>query len=244
MGHVREKISAHFGVARRATAPGLPFLCQLHWIITPDPTSEMDVARLFDAASGGDAKPANFGVTPLLTAVLRQWRRRTATTFGRKRETVDVLSTLARASDRLPVLIGNSGVGKSSWRKPAGAAALGARHGPKERIPGEWPSAFQNSRRLVFLSIKPGTDPLKALVASFLDTWQFQATDFERIKQQNGFLDLLREGKATLPDLIDATERRRNELDLPRPPGIFLYVDQGEELYVRSRKASVGAFPN
>ena len=27
-------------------------------------------------------------------------------------------------------------------------------------------------------------------------------------KRQNGFIDLLRDGKASLPDLIDATERR------------------------------------
>src|SRR5271169_4766254 len=35
------------------TAPGLPFLRQLHWIITSDPASERDVARIFQAASGG-----------------------------------------------------------------------------------------------------------------------------------------------------------------------------------------------
>jgi hypothetical protein len=34
------------------TAPGLPFLRRLHWIITPDPSSEKDVARLLDAAAG------------------------------------------------------------------------------------------------------------------------------------------------------------------------------------------------
>jgi formylglycine-generating enzyme required for sulfatase activity len=95
---------------------------------------------------------------------------------------------------------------------------------------------FHDSRQWCFLSIKPGTDPLKALVASFLDTWQFPATDFERIKQQNGLFELLRDGKASLSDLIDATERRRNELDQPKPPGIFLYVDQGEELYVRAEE--------
>src|ERR1700733_4578407 len=32
------------------TAPGLPFLWRHHWIITSDPSSEKDVARLFDAA--------------------------------------------------------------------------------------------------------------------------------------------------------------------------------------------------
>ena len=47
---------------------------------------------------------------------------------------------------------------------------------------------------------------------------------------------LLHGGKATLPDLIDATERRRKELDQPKPPGFFLYVDQGEELYVRAEE--------
>ena len=46
----------------------------------------------------------------------------------------------------------------------------------------------------------------------------------------------MRDGKATLSDLIDATERRRKELDQPKPPGFFLYVDQGEELYVRAEE--------
>jgi hypothetical protein len=39
------------------TAPGLPFLSRLDWIITPDPSSEKDVARLLDAASGVGARP-------------------------------------------------------------------------------------------------------------------------------------------------------------------------------------------
>jgi len=34
------------------TAPGLPFLRRLHWIITPDPASDKEVARLFEASSG------------------------------------------------------------------------------------------------------------------------------------------------------------------------------------------------
>jgi hypothetical protein len=39
------------------TAPGLPFLRQLHWIVTPDPASEKDLARIFDGASGRRASP-------------------------------------------------------------------------------------------------------------------------------------------------------------------------------------------
>ena len=49
-------------------------------------------------------------------------------------------------------------------------------------------------------------------------------------------MEALQAGKATLLDLIDATERRRKELDQPKPPGFLLYVDQGEELYVRAEE--------
>src|SRR5262245_49505046 len=39
------------------TAPCLPCLRRWHWIITPDPTSDTDVARLVDAASGSSTRP-------------------------------------------------------------------------------------------------------------------------------------------------------------------------------------------
>jgi hypothetical protein len=39
------------------TAPGLPFLRQLHWIITPDPVSEKTIARIFEGAAGGGENP-------------------------------------------------------------------------------------------------------------------------------------------------------------------------------------------
>ena len=95
-------------------------------------------------------------------------------------------------------------------------------------------AVFEDSRRWCFLTLKPGTEPLKSLIGAFLDTWQFGATDPERVKQQKGWIDLLRDGEATLRDLLDATERRHNELDQSKAPAFFLYVDQGEELYVRS----------
>src|SRR5262249_1527808 len=43
-------------------------------------------------------------------------------------------------------------------------------------------------------------------------------------------------GKTRLADLLDATERRYQDLGQPKPPAFFLYVDQGEELYVRSEE--------
>src|SRR5580704_9686027 len=220
------------------TAPGLPFLRQLHWIISPDPTSEKDVARLLAAAVGGGSRPGD------LWRHASPYRGLAAMTeadsdffFGRGHETVDVLSALASTSDRLPVLIGNSGVGKSSLAQAGVLAALKRQAWPEEAgAPNAWPQAFEDSRQWCFLTLKPGTEPLKALAETFLDTWQFGATDPERVKQQNGWIELLRDGKATLRDLLDATVRRHNELDQPKPPAFFLYVDQGEELYARAEE--------
>jgi hypothetical protein len=221
------------------TAPGLPFLRRLHWIVTPDPASDKDIARLFDAASGSGSSPSELWRHTFPYRGLEAMEEKDSDYFfGRERETIDVLSVLASAPDRLPVLIGNSGVGKSSLAQAGVLAALKRQTWPEEaHPPSKWPAVFQDSRQWCFLSLKPGTDPLKALVEAFLDTWQFAAADFEQIKQQNGLIGLFRDGKATLSDLIDATERRRKELHQSKPSGFLLYVDQGEELYVRAEES-------
>jgi hypothetical protein len=45
------------------TAPGLPFLRQLHWIVTTDPASEHSLTLLMDAADAAVRRPANCGGT-------------------------------------------------------------------------------------------------------------------------------------------------------------------------------------
>jgi TIR domain/Sulfatase-modifying factor enzyme 1 len=220
------------------TAPGLPFLRRLHWIITSDPSSEKDLARLLDAASGSSTRPSEpWRYASPYRGLAAMEEQDSDYFFGRERETVDALSALAEAMDRLPVLLGNSGVGKSSLARAGVLAALKRQAWPEgvDRAP-EWPHAFRESRRWCFLTLKPGTEPLKGLVESFLDTWQLGATDPERVKQQNGWIELLRDGKAMLRDLLDATERRYKELERTKPPAFLLYVDQGEELYVRAEE--------
>jgi TIR domain len=220
------------------TAPGLPFLRRLHWIITPDPSSEKDVARLLDAAAGTGTRLGElWRYTSPYRGLAAMEEKDSDYFFGRARKTVDVISALTAAADRLPVLLGNSGVGKSSLAQAGVLAALKRQAWPEGAgAPGAWPQAFQESRRWCFLTLKPGTEPLKALVESFLDTWQLGSTDPERVKQQNGWIELLRDGKAMLRDLLDATERRYKELDRTKPPAFLLYVDQGEELYVRAEE--------
>src|SRR5262245_2959812 len=219
-------------------APGLPFLRRLHWIVTPDPSSEKDVARLFDAVAGSGTRLGElWRYTSPYRGLAAMEEKDSDYFFGREQETVDVLSALAVAADRLPVLLGNSGVGKSSLAQAGALAALKRQAWPEGvGVAGTWPQVFQESRRWCFLTLKPGTEPLKALVESFLDTWQLGATDPERVKQQNGWIELLRDGKAMLRDLLDATERRYKELDRTKPPAFLLYLDQGEELYVRAEE--------
>jgi hypothetical protein len=201
-------------------APGLPFLRQLHWIISPDPASEKSIAHVIDGAAGGGSRP---GELWRYTAPYRGLAAMTEADsdffFGRERETVEVIRALAANPDKLPILLGNSGVGKSSLAQAGVLAALKRQAWPgTTKGAGEWPRLFQETRRWCFLKLTPGANPLKALIESFLDTWQFGSTDPERVKQQNGYIDLLGEGKATLRDLLDATERRYQELGQPKPP--------------------------
>jgi formylglycine-generating enzyme required for sulfatase activity len=218
------------------TAPGLPFLRRLHWIITPDPSSEKDVARLLDAASGSGVRPGElWRYTQPYRGLAAMTEKDSDYFFGREEKTVEVLKTLGAAPDQLSILLGNSGVGKSSVAQAGVLAALKRQAWPEGAdAPPEWPQAFQESRRWCFLTLKPGSEPLRALVQTFFDTWQLGATNPERVKQQNGWIELLREGKALLRDLLDATEHRYKELDQTKPPAFLLYVDQGEELYVRA----------
>jgi len=220
------------------TAPGLPFLRRLHWVITPDPSSERDVARLLDAASGRSTRSGDlWRYTSPYRGLAAMEEKDSDYFFGREREIMDVLSALAVPMDQLPVLLGNSGVGKSSLAQAGILSALKRQAWPEgAATAAEWPYAFRESRRWCFLTLKPGTEPLKALVESFLNTWQLVATDPERVKQQNGWIELLRDGKAMLRDLLDATERRYKELNQTNAPAFFLYVDQGEELYVRAEE--------
>ena len=163
--------------------------------------------------------------------------------FGRTRETVEALDALAERG-RLPIVIGNSGVGKSSLALAGVLASLKRQAWPgKAPVPNEWPAAFRNSRQWCFLRMKPGARPIHALVDSFLDVWGFDALNPERVNRHQSWVALLqKEGR--LSDLINATERRRTELGQPAFPAFFLYVDQGEELYARAEEAERQYFSN
>ncbi len=225
-------------------APGLPFLRQLHWIVTADPATADTIGRLRDATTGGGARP---GELWRYTAPYRGLAAMTEADsdffFGREPETVDLLAAIAATGERMAVLVGNSGVGKSSLAQAGVLGALKRQAWPEGVAAATpWPAAFHDSRRWCFLKMQPGTEPIKALVEPFLKTWQIDATDPKWEERRTDWVAALTAGKASLAGLLDATERRYEELGQPRPPAFFLYVDQGEELYVRAEENQRAAF--
>jgi formylglycine-generating enzyme required for sulfatase activity len=220
-------------------APGLPFLRQLHWVITADPASEKSIAQVMDAAAGTGAPP---GELWRHTAPYRGLYAMTESDadffFGRACETVEVIRALAETADKLPLLLGNSGVGKSSLAQAGVLAALMRQAWPETvEAPSAWPQAFNASRRWCFLKLKPGAEPVRALVEPFFWTWQFDAVDPRRAELRSTWASKLFDGTVTMRDMLDATEARyRDELHQPEPPAFLLYIDQGEELYVRAEE--------
>ncbi|HYC14301.1 MAG TPA: formylglycine-generating enzyme family protein, partial [Stellaceae bacterium] len=159
--------------------------------------------------------------------------------FGRVKETQQAIEALATQPEKLHLLLGNSGVGKSSLAQ-AGVLATLMRQGWPEaaETPGGWPQALHDSRHWCYLKLRPGSEPVRALVEPFLRLWQLDAVDPGRARLLEDWVSALKAGKLGLRNLMDATQARyRDELSLPEPPAFLLYVDQGEELYARGEAA-------
>jgi formylglycine-generating enzyme required for sulfatase activity len=220
-------------------APGLPFLRQLHWVIAADPASEKSLAKLMDAASGGGAPPVELWRH---TAPYRGLYAMTESDadffFGRARETAEAIGALAADANKLPILLGNSGVGKSSVAQAGVLAALMRQSWPDTaEAPGLWPSVFDASRHWCFLNLKPGNEPVQSLVETFVRVWQLDAVDPESEKRKEKWVHDLLDGSVMLRNLLNATQARyRDELHQPEPPAFLIYIDQGEELYVRAEE--------
>jgi formylglycine-generating enzyme required for sulfatase activity len=220
-------------------APALGFLPQLHWIVTPDPAGEQVVAQLLDATGGDDTKPGElWRYASPYRGLAAMEQKDSDFFFGRSQETVDVVQAFAENPDKVCILLGNSGVGKSSLAQAGVLAALVRQAWPATvgtKTP--WPAVLQDSRRWCVLTMRPGTTPISALVEAFLDVWQLDRTTTEWPTRRADWIEKLVAGTLTLRDLLDQTKRRYTELELPEPVSFLVYVDQGEELYVRSEPA-------
>jgi WD40 repeat protein len=244
--HVKDKSFALVpAVVAGAEALGLPFLRTLNLVEAPVITEDKVLHRLLAALRGESVASA----TPLWKLVnpyrgLEAMNEANADYFyGRDVETAAVLNALASKPGRCPILIGASGVGKSSVAQAGVLSALKSMRWPgTEGSAAYWPKGLQNSRSWVSLTMRPGEAPLEALAAAITRLWQLDAKDPDQAALPRKWAKGLSAGDNTLADLVDATQEELKSREGQAPERILLYVDQGEELYTRAGQTDARRF--
>jgi formylglycine-generating enzyme required for sulfatase activity len=227
-------------IADRATGPAanLPGLAQLHWIESTEPSAPDPLAKIVAALESRETPkpPEPWRTINPYRGLVALEEQDADFFFGRDGETADVIEKIIASPGRLIALVGNSGVGKSSLVQAGVIGSL-----KRQRLPGRqqaWPQALNGSRAFAYLAMKPGEDPVGVLMSEFAALWFPDPTDPKRLDRSREWAARLRQETARLADVIKATDDHlRGELSLIPPPRIFLYIDQGEELYARSPPA-------
>jgi subtilisin family serine protease len=213
-------------------APGLPFFELLHHIFASDPAHPDALAAVLAGLAGATpagAEPAwkrfnPYKGLPALTSA------DAAFFFGREELTAAILDALRPNPDTVLVLIGASGVGKSSVAQAGVLAALKSQLWPLGQ--GTWPAELADSRGWLQMTIRPGEAPLKELALGFVRL--IVDRSYEQDSDAEGWVERFRRG-AKLADLLRIVRRElegRTGSDALRR--FLLYVDQGEELYSRA----------
>jgi hypothetical protein len=244
--HVKDKSFALVpAVVAGAEALGLPFLRTLNLVEAPVITENKVLHRLLAALKGETVATT----TPLWKLVnpyrgLEAMNESNADYFyGRAVETAAVLNALADKRGRCPILIGASGVGKSSVAQAGVLSALKSMRWPRtDGAAASWPKELQNSRGWVSLAMRPGEAPLEALAAAITRLWQLDAKDPDQAALPRKWAKGLSAGDNTLAHLISATQEELKKREGEAPECILLYVDQGEELYTRAAQGEAKRF--
>jgi WD40 repeat protein len=243
--HVKDKSFAVVPAIVGAEALGLPFLRTLNLVEAPAITEDKVLNRLLAALKGETVESA----IPLWKLVnpyrgLEAMNEANADYFyGRNRETAAVLNSLASKAGRCPILIGASGVGKSSVAQAGVLSALKSMRWPgTDHSAASWPKELQKSRGWVLLTMRPGEAPLEALAAAITRPWQLDAKDPDQAALPRKWAKGLSAGNNKLADLINATQEELKKREGEAPERILLYLDQGEELYTRAAQGDAKCF--
>jgi hypothetical protein len=233
---VREPAFPVVPVVTATTAPGLPFLRQLHFITTPAPDIDPQLATIIGALRGeeiGEAREPWRTTNPYpgLPALREE---DAAFFFGREGKTAEILGAIEQNPGKLIALIGNSGVGKSSLVQAGIFGTLKRQCWPVSAAGGqareEWPVRLQTSRTWVYLTARPGENPIRAVAAAFTGLWFEERGDPRRLAWTDGWEVRLND-RGRLAELIDDTQARYAEANVEPPARVVLYLDQLEELY-------------
>jgi hypothetical protein len=154
--HVKDKRFALVpALVAGAAAPGLSFLRTLNWVEAPVIAEDKMLHRLLAALKGetvGSATPLWKLVNPYRG--LEAMSEANADYFyGRNLETASVLSALTNKPGRCAILIGASGVGKSSVAQAGVLAALKSMR---------WPTVDDTPAPLVLAKRAPGRCPARS----------------------------------------------------------------------------------
>lgn len=229
----REPGFAVVPVVTGPSAPGLPFLRQLHWLSAPHPEEEPHLTSLLGALRG---ESVAFSQEPWRTTnpyrglpALRE--EDAAYFFGRDDKVTEILAALARRQSQMIVMIGNSGVGKSSLAR-AGVIGTLRRNGSNRSVAGhlEEVNVPEQSRAWAYLAARPGDNPVRAVAAAFIRYWSEERGDPQHYEWLDGWERRLA-SRGRLGELIDETEARFAAAGTPAPPRFLLYLDQIEEMY-------------
>src|SRR5262245_20045601 len=204
-------------IADRAKGPAanLPGLTQLHWIESTEPTAPDPLAKIAAALQSREvAKPPEpwRAINPYRGLIALE-EQDADFFFGRDREVGDIVDKMITTPGRLIALVGSSGVGKSSLVQAGVIAALKRQSRPS----GEhaWPQTLKDSRAWAYLTMKPGVDPVDALMSEFTALWFPDPTDPKRVDRRREWAERLRHGDARLADVITASDDHlRNVLSL------------------------------
>jgi WD40 repeat protein len=238
--HVREpNFSLVPVIAAGGQAPGLSFLRTLNWVEAPIVTDHKALQKIVAALSGETVERS----TPLWKLV-NPYRGLEAMTeanaeyfYGRHVETAAVLGTLAETPNRIPILIGASGVGKSSVAQAGVLSGLKSMRWQSATDIGsekDWPAGLKSSRGWAMITMRPGETPVEALASSFIRLWRTDNTDPDQAALPRKWAQRLLEGGNNLADLISVTQEQLEKRDGEAPAKILIYLDQGEELYTHS----------
>ena len=236
--HERQRFPLVPVIAAGAKAPGLSFLRRLNWVEAPLVTEDKALHRLLAALKGETvvtAMPLWKLVNPY-SGLEAMTEANTDYFYGRTRETAAVLTALADKRGRCPILIGASGVGKSSVARAGVLSALKSMQWPgtERTSAAAWPSGLKNSRGWLSLVVRPGEAPLEALAAVFIQLWQLDAKNPDQAALPRKWAKGLAIGDNTLADLIGATQDELKKREGEAPERLLIYLDQGEELYTRA----------
>ncbi len=221
--------------------PGLHFLGQIHGRFFHKQSFDDLIRQLVTALQGAAFKQddAVWRNTNPYVGLQAMGSANASYFFGREQITESIIETIRRQQQRLLMLVGNSGVGKSSLVNAGVLAALRSQIWPGDAAR-SWPEDIHLSKAWLAVRMRPGEQPLYALSLSLAQTWLDDPAD--AASQALKWVDNFKAG-AKLSDLSEAArEQVAERAEVDPPTRILLYIDQCEELYARADEREATLF--